>query len=740
MTDATLSPTRRDLLKAVSSAGLLLSFSWPMAAGAVQGDAAQLNAFVMIGSDGKVTIKARNPEIGQGIKTSLPMLIAEELDVEWSAVLIETPDADEAVYGVQLAGGSRSIPAAWEPMRRVGAAARWMLVQAAAKRWACPDTECRTEAGEVIHQPTGRKLAYSILAPACADIPTPDLKTMVLKSPADFKIIGKPVAQYDTRAIVEGVPMFGIDIVRPGMLYATCRKAPVFGAKVASVDLSPAQAVKGVRKAFVIEGHPDAWDPNLKISAPRIYGKGLLPAVVVVADSWWAARSAADKLDIKWADHPTAAQSSDGFLKAAEGFFATGKGETILKSHGDFDKAFADAPIKVEAEYRYPFLAHVALEPMNCTAEFRDGKLELWAPTQMPQAGRMLCALMLGIKPEDITIHLTRCGGGFGRRLANDYMVEAAWIAREMGRPVKLLWTREEDMQHDTYRPMGVHFFRGGIDAQGNAIALYDHFATFGSDGKAIYDSEGQTEFPWDYVPNLRMENSLTALGVPTGPLRAPRSNAMAFVQQSFIDEMAHAAKQDPLAFQLKMLADRPMAKEGDAAFNPARMRGVLQAAAKMAGWGEGALPPREGKGIGCYYSHVGYVAQVAHVAVSPEGEVTVKKVWCAADVGSTIVNPSGATNQIEGAVQDAISQALFQEIKIVDGRTEQSNLTDYRLLRMNESAPVEIQFVKSDNPPTGLGEPALPPVVPAITNAIFVATGKRIRSLPIDPATLKGG
>lgn len=737
MTDLAISASRRDVLKTASAAGLMLTFSFPGIASAAAGGPAELNAFVMIGSDGKVTIKARNPEIGQGVKTSLPMLIAEELDVAWSAVQIETPDANEAVYGLQLAGGSRSIPAAWDPMRRAGAAARWMLVQAAAKQWACPASDCRTEAGQVIHVPTGRKLSYGALAPACADIPAPDLKTLTLKAPADFKIIGKPFPQSDTPAIVKGTPLFGIDVVRPGMLFATCMKAPVFGAKVASADLAAAQAVKGVRRAFIIDGDPSGMDPTSKISTPRIYGKGLLPAVVVVADSWWTARTALDKLNVKWAEHPTSAQSSSGFLEKAKAFFATGKGESVRKNQGDFDKAFAGAATKVEAEYSYPFVAHATMEPMNCTAEFRNGKLEVWAPTQMPQAGRLLVAATLGIKPEDITIHLTRCGGGFGRRLANDYMVEAAWIAREMGVPVKLLWTREEDMRHDTYRPTGFHFMRGGVDAKGNAVAMYDHFATFGADGKAMYDAEGLPEFPSSFVPNFRAEQSLMSLGVPTGPLRAPRSNALCFVQQSFLDEMAHAAGQDPLAFQLKLLGDRQIVGEGYEAFNAPRMKGVLQAVAKMANWGA-PLPAREGKGIAGYFSHQGYVAQVVHVAVSPAGEIKVKKVWCAADVGSMIVNPSGATNQVDGAIQDGLSQALFQEIVIAGGQTEQSNFTDYRLMRMNESTPVEIQFIRSDNPPTGLGEPALPPVIPALTNAIFVATGKRIRSLPINPEMLK--
>jgi isoquinoline 1-oxidoreductase beta subunit len=739
MTDTTSLITRREVLKTVTAAGLMLSF--PAAALARATQSVELATFVLIGTDGLVTIRARNPDMGQGVKTSLPMMVAEELDVEWSAVRIENADADQARYGVQTSGGSRSVLNAWEPMRRAGAAARSILMQAAARRWQCTVDDCRTEAGHVIQATSGRKLGYGKLATSCGDIPVPDLKTLKLKAPADYRIIGKPLPQYDTPAIVTGAPLFGIDVVRPGMLYATFLKAPVIGAKVARADLSAALAVKGVRKAFVVEGDPDAFRPMTKVLVPpRSYGVGLLPGVVVVADSWWIARSAREKVKVEWADHPNTAQSTKSFAEQANVFFKSGKGEVVLKNRGDFDAAYARAATKVEARYTYPFLAHAPLEPMNCTADFRDGKLEIWAPTQMPETGRQLCAATLGIRAEDIKTHMTRSGGAFGRRLANDYMVEAAWISREVGAPVKLLWTREDDIQHDNYRPTGFHLLRGGVGAEGNVVAMYDHFATFGENGKAMYDSEGPTEFPWTFVPNHRTEHSLMRLGIPTGPLRAPRSNAMAFVMQSFLDEMAHAAKQDPLAFQLQLLGDVAIVGEGEMAFNAQRMKTVLQTVAAMAGWGKAVLPKGEGKGIACYYSHRGYVAEVAHVAVSADGAVKVKQVWCAADVGSTIVNPSGATNQIEGAIQDGIGQAFYQQITVAAGRVEQSNFTDYPLLRINESAAVEVKFVASPGIPTGLGEPALPPLLPALTNAIFTATGKRIRALPIDRDLLKEG
>lgn len=729
--------TRRAVLQSVSAAGLLLSFSIAPR-GAAAGVTGRINAFVLIGADGIVTIKAKNPDMGQGVKTSLPMLIAEELDVAWSQVRIEMADADMTLYGLQGSGGSRSIPANWDALRRVGAAGRHMLMQAAARQWQCGPDECATKAGKVIHKPSGRTLSYGALAPACEGIAAPDPKTLTLKSPADYTIIGKPFPQSDTPAIVTGKPLFGIDVVRPGMLYATLAKAPVFGAKALRANLAAAQAVAGVKRAFIIEGDPNGMNPMAKIPQPRIYGNGLLPGVAVVADSWWAAQKGREALAVEWADHPTSAQSTKGFEAYAQAAFARGKGETVTASMGDFDKAYAGAAVKVEADYAYPFLAHAPMEPMNCTADFRNGKLEIWAPTQMPETGRLLCAATLGIKPEDITIHMTRVGGGFGRRLANDYMVEAAFLAREMGVPVKLIWSREDDIQHDNYRPAGWHSMRGGLDAQGKVVALYDHFATFGEGGKAIYDAENPTVFPWAFVANHRKEQSLTPLGVPTGPLRAPRSNAASFAAQSFIDEMAHAAGHDPLAFQLTMLGDMAPIGEGENAFNAARMKGVLRKVGEMAQWGKLALPPREGMGIACFFSHQGYFAEVVHVAVAKDGAVKVRKVWCAADIGHTIVNPSGALNQIEGAIQDGLSQALFQKITIASGAVEQANFFDYPLLRMPDSTPVEVEFLRTNFSPTGLGEPSLPPVIPALANAIFMATGKRIRSLPVSTEALK--
>jgi len=735
MTYHDLKANRREILTSVGAGGFTLAFSMAGKAEAQDDALKPLNAYVTVAPNGQVTILAKSPDVGQGVKTMLPMLIAEELDVAWEDVRIEMAPNDPKTYGRQFAGGSMATPMHWDDLRRVGAVARAMLIQAAATAWNCGPGDCTTAPGEVIHKPSGKKRTYGSLAMACATITPPDPKTVPLKDAKDYRIVGKPKVQYDTAKIVTGQPLFGIDQRRPGMLYATYVKAPVFGAKVASADLDAAKAVKGVKAAFIVSGADDAFAP-----AGGHIGQGLMPGVAVVADSWWAARKGRDKLNVKWADHPTSSQSSKGYAEQAAALNA-GKPMRNTRNDGDVDAALKGAAKTVEAAYAYPFLSHANLEPQNCTAEFKDGKLEIWAPTQYPEPGRQLCAKTLGMKPEDITVNMVRGGGGFGRRLANDYMVEAAWIAREAKAPVKLVWTREDDMQHDHYRPGGFHFFKGGLDAQGNLVALQDHFVTFASGSGPTAPSAGMSaaEFPARFVPNCRYDVSTIPLGVPTGPLRAPGSNALAFAFQSFIDEMAHAAGADPLAFQIKLLGDKDVVGEAPAAYAAGRMRGVLKAVGEMSGWANrGKLPKGEGMGVACYFSHLGYFAEVAHVAVSADGAVKVKKVWVAADVGRQIINPHGAINQVQGSVLDGLSGALHQQITIANGATEQSNFTDYPLMRISESCPVEVKFLKTEFPPTGLGEPALPPAIPALTNAIFAATGKRVRSLPVTPEMLK--
>lgn len=714
--------SRRDVL---AGGGLLLSFTVAPKAGAAEagGSAAKLNAYVRVAPDGVVTIVAKNPEVGQGIKTMLPMLIAEELDVDWSAVRTEQAMNDPTVYGRQFAGGSMATPLHWDELRRVGAAARVMLIAAAAQGWGVPASECTTASGVVHHKASNRKATYGALAGKAAGVPVPDLKTVPLKDPKDYKIIGQAKVQVDTAAIVTGKPLFGIDVTVPGMLFATYEKGPVFGSKVAGADLAAAKGVKGVRDAFVVEGGTEL--------------DGLLPGVAVVADSWWAAKKGRDQLNTRWSDHPTGKQSSAGFAARALELSKAAPQKTE-RNDGDVDAALKGASKVVEAAYAYPFISHANLEPQNCTAHFKDGKIEIWAPTQNPEPGRQLVAKTLGVAPGDITIHMIRGGGGFGRRLMNDYMVEAVWISKQVGAPVKLLWTREDDMRHDFYRPAGWHFLKGGVNAAGDIVGWHDHFVTFGENGVAGRSAGmSPTEFPARFLPDYRYDVSMMASGVPTGPLRAPGSNAIAFVVQSFIDELAHAAGADPVAFRLKLLGDQPMVGTPPSGYAAGRMAAVVKLAAEKSGWGR-KLPKGSGLGIAFHYSHLGYFAEVVEVSVAPDGAVKLVKVWVAADVGRHVINPFGALNQVEGSVLDGLSAALHQKITIENGAAVESNFTDYALMRINEAPPIETHFIKSDNSPTGLGEPALPPILPALCNAIFAATGKRIRQLPVDTEMLR--
>lgn len=719
--------SRRLLLQAgaASGGGLLLSLGWSAADAASADAGAALNPFVRIAPDGVVTILSKNPEIGQGIKTSIPMLVAEELDVDWSQVRIEQAIADQAVYGRQVAGGSMATPLQWDELRRIGAAGRQMLIAAAARDWGVPTSQCTTRPGFVVHAASGREAAYGQLAAKAAALPAPDLKAVTLKEPSEFRLIGTPIGGVDNRAVVTGRPLFGIDVRVPGMLYATFAKCPVFGGKATSADLAAAKGVRGVRGAFIVEGGT-ALD-------------GLLGGVAVVGDTWWAARKGREALNIVWNEGPTATQSSAGYASQAADL-ARRPPHRTPQHDGDVDAALKGAAKVVEASYAYPFLAHASLEPQNCTAHVRDGKVEIWAPTQNPEPGRQLIAKTLGVSEKDVLIHMTRCGGGFGRRLNNDYMVEAAWISKVAGAPVKLVWSREDDIQHDFYRPGGFHNFKAGLDKAGSVVAWRDHFVTFG-EGDQYARSAGMnaSQFPARTLANYRIDVSTMPTGAPTGPLRAPGNNAYGFVIQSFIDELAHAAGQDPVQFRLKMLGEpRLLGQPGQGdSFHTGRMRAVLELVAQKSGWGR-KTPDRTGLGVAFHYSHLGYFAEVVEASVAADGTVKVHKVWVAADVGSQIVNPSGALNQVQGSVLDGVGQTLGQQITFENGRTMQSNFHDFPLLRLADAPPVEVYFVHSDNPPTGLGEPALPPLPPALCNAVFAATGKRVRSLPIDPADLK--
>lgn len=720
----TIQMHRRGFLFASLAAGggLYLGIS-PQAAEAAT-EAGQLNAWVVITPENRIRIMASNPEIGQGIRTSLPMVIAEELDADWAKVEIVPTMADAKIYGRQVAGGSMAMTTQYELMRKVGASARSLIVQAAAAAWGVPAAELTTRGGMVMHG-TSRSAPYGQFAAAAAALPAPDPANVPVKNPKDFKLIGTFQPGVNNRAIVSGKQDYGIDAVLPGMLHAAFEKPPVQGAKVKSADLAKARAMAGVRDAFVVAG-VDEYE-------------GLSAGVAVIADTTWHAQRARDALKVQWTDSPAAFQSTAAWEKLAAD--AKGKPPGMpVHSIGDVNAALAGAAKRVRADYAYPFIPHVALEPMNCTARVTGDKIEIWAPTQNPEPGRAAVAKTLGVPPEKITIHMMRVGGGFGRRLQNDYMVEAAAIAKQAGRPVKLTWTREDDITQDYLRPGGWHFLEAGLDAQGRCVAWDNHFISHGRDGKfARAAGIGPTDFPAGIVENFRLGATVLPLIHTTGFLRAPANNAFGFVTQGFIDELARAVGKDPLEFRREFLgAPRIIGDPAQrGAYNTGRMRAVLDKAAAMAGWGR-KLPARSGLGIAFHFSHLGYFANVIEASVSPAGEVKVVKVWAAGDIGRQIVNPAGAINQVQGSILDALNACQTQAITFADGAIEQRNFGDVPLARMDQTPPIEVAMLTPDYPVTGLGEPAYPAVAPALANAIFAATGVRLRRLPLETALLK--
>ena len=718
---STTTMNRRHFLRlsAVAGGGLLVSscFDWVGGDEALASSSENFvpNGHVRIDPDGRITIISQNPEVGQGVKAMLPMLIADELDVAWADVTIEQADLNTELYSRQFAGGSTATPTHWLPMRQAGAAARQVLLQAAAEEWGVPVSQLTTEAGVVHHASSGRSATYGELADAATGMTAPDPETVPLKTPDQFRIIGTDVGNVDIDAIVTGRPLYGIDFTLPDMRYAVFEKCPVFGGRVRSANLDEVRAQPGVEQAFVVDGGDDL--------------SGLVGGVAIVGDNWWLVNQARlNVLQVEWDEGPTANQSSEGFAATAKNLFPQAPAND-LRTDGNVASGLAGAPHRVQADYDYPFLSHAPLEPQNCTAHYRDGHLEIWGPTQTPERGRSMVAETLGISEDDITLHIMRIGGGFGRRLSNDYLIEASWIAREAGVPVKLLWTREDDMRHDFYRPAGYHRLEGGVDDAGRLVAWRNHFVSFG-EGERFQSSAGvsENEFPAGFVPNFQLGASLIPSGVPTGALRAPGSNGLAFVYQCFVDELAHAAGVDPVQFRLNILD----AAGPETTLDPARMRAVLERVAEVSGWGSTSLPRGTGMGVAFHYSHRGHFAEVVQATVTQSGELTVDKVWVAGDVGRHIINPLNAMNQTQGGVIEGISHALGQEIRIVNGRAEPSNFDEYPLLRIGGAPEVEVHFVEADHDPSGLGEPMLPPVIPALCNAIFQATGKRIRSLPL--------
>lgn len=667
------------------------------------------NAFIRIAPNGAITLVAPNSEMGQGAKTALPMIVAEELDVAWAQVSVVQGDLDPAL-GRQFAVGSSSTPGNFMPLRQAGATARALLVAAAAQTWNVPASECTTAEGAVTHAASKRRATFGELAATAATLPAPT--GVALKDPKDFKLIGTRVGGVDNAKIVRGAPLFGLDQKLPGMVYATYTKCPVFGGKVGSANLDAIKARPGVRDAFVLDGIP-----------------GLPSGVAILADSTWNAFSATKALRVQWDEGANANLSSDEMAKQADELGHAGARSGDLPAGAK----------PVDAVYHYPFLAHATLEPQNCTARFKDGVMEMWVPTQIPATGQGLVTRGLGLASKDVVVHVTRLGGGFGRRGSNEFSIEAAAIAKRLeGTPVKLTWLREQDFAHDNYRSNGWHHFQAGVDPAGKVVALHDSFVKM-QGGPGDMNAGG---FPFTAIPGATVKSSKLPGGVPTGYWRAPGDNGNTWATQSFVDELAHAAGKDPLAFTLDLLATMPAGGSGGrgrggGGFDAAKMTNVLKLATEKAGWGK-AKPRGQGQGLAITHTNNAYVAIVADVTVSQAGELTVDKLTAVVDAG-TIINLSAAESQVQGAMLDGLSAAWFQRLTIQRGAAAETNFDAYPMLRTSQAPRVaEVHFVKSSAPPTGLGEPGLPAAAPAVCNAIFAATGKRIRTLPFASENLK--
>ncbi|HSB69681.1 MAG TPA: xanthine dehydrogenase family protein molybdopterin-binding subunit [Candidatus Methylomirabilis sp.] len=710
--------SRRSFLldSAAAAGGLALGFYLPWDPGtgrAVAAQSAEVNAWIVIQPDDTVIIRVARSEMGQGSFTALPMLVAEELECDWNKVKAEYASVAEhlrrnRVYVTFSTGGSRSIRGSHDFLRQAGATAREMLIAAAAQQWGVPASECRAASSLITHQPTGRSVTFGAVAEAASKLAPP--KTVALKPPEQWKLIGKPVKRFDTADKVLGRPVFGVDVRLPDMLHAAIRQCPVFGGALKSYDESAAKSRKGVRQVVPLKD-----------------------AVAVVAESWWQAKQALEAMPVTWDEGPNAKVSSADILAFLRGGL-TAADAAVARKDGDVAVALARASKVVEAEYFAPFLAHATMEPMNCTAHVTADRVEVWVPTQNAEAALAAAADAAGMPPSKVEVHVTFLGGGFGRRGAvQDYTRQAVTIAKAVGKPVNLLWSREEDIQHDFYRPVSLAKFRAAVDASGMPIALHSRisghsilaslFPTRVAKGADLNFLEGLHDMPYA-IPNLLVDYAMRNTHVPVGFWRSVNHTQNAFFKECFLDELAHAAGQDPYQYRRRLLTGK------------SKELNVLDTAAQKAGWGQ-PLPAGVFRGIALNESYGSHCAEVAEVSVSEKGEVRVHRMVCAIDPGY-IVNPDTVQAQAEGSIVYALTAALYGEISIKDGRVEQSNFGDYEMLLIHQMPKVEVYPVPTGGFWGGIGEPFTPPVFPAVCNAIFAATGKRIRSLPLKNHDLK--
>jgi isoquinoline 1-oxidoreductase beta subunit len=739
---ATLTPAsildRRAFLKTSAAAGAGLSIGFHIPAFAGEDPAREqekktpnpFNAWVHITPDNRITLILEKSEMGQGIMTAVPMILAEELCVDWKNVTVQQAPTDPDVYN-HGTGGSGSVAGCWLPMRRAGAAAREMLISAAAARWNVNTNTCVAKNGGVLHGSRNNFLTYGELAQDAAKLPIPNLNSVPLKNSDDFTIVGKPTKRFESFSKTDGSAKFGIDSRVPSMQYAVVARCPIFGGKLKSFDAAKAKAVPGVRDVFPI-------DP---------VGQGAFSAggVAVIADNSWAAMQGRKALEVKWDEGPYAGESSETLRQ--QFLDNDAKPGKVVRNDGDANAAIAGAAKKVEATYEFPFAAHATMEPMNCTVHIRPDSAEAWVPTQAPQWAQDIIAGVSKLPKDKIKVNTTLMGGGFGRRYMADFVMEAAQISKQTGKPVMVLWTREDDMQHDFYRPASYHHFSGAVDDKGS-IAAWKHFQTSTSI-EAMWSPKGEespekSEFatavfiPYQ-TPNYRVEYTLARSGVPRAWWRSVEHSTSGFVVECFVDELAAAAAADPLEFRLRSIGgDRKIPdftdpKEGKP-LDTTRLKGVLKLAAEKASWGS-PLPKGMARGIAGYYSFNTYTAAVAEVSMK-DGMPKVHRLVYAVDCGRP-VNPDGIRAQVEGAAIYGLSAAVHDAITIRGGAVVQTNFHEYQMPRIADTPKTEIHIVESKEDPTGIGEPGLPVVAASVCNAIYALTKKRVRRLPIRPGDL---
>lgn len=718
--------TRRGFLKATSIAGGGFVLGLPLMGSAMEASlvgSAELNAYVQVRDDGKIIIYSGSPEMGQGIKTSLPMIVAEELGANWDdVVVVQTPEVDTERYGGQWTGGSYTIYLNWNLMREMGATAREMFLAAAAIAMEVPKGELKAEGSRVVHLPSGESRSFAELATLAQKQPIPSKESLVFKDRDDYRILGKAVSQVDSLEIVTGVGDFGIDTQVENMLYGCYVKCPAVGGKIVSANVDDIKKLPGVVDAWTVKGNGNVRE--------------LMDGVGIVGTDTWSVFKARESLNIEWDESEASRDSWTAFAEFARKVGDTGSNVPI--NVGNVDAAFNNPDNKVISSfYEFPYVTHMCLEPMNCTADYRPGSdgakdhLEVWIPTQNGPRFQEMAKQRYGMEKDQLTIHIKRMGGSFGRRTSNEYVIEAIELSKLSGKPVKLTWNREDNIRYDFLREGGFNRQRAAISPEGKLVALEEHTVGPAPQGEpSRFNGPNPGAFPFNTMADVRGSLTNYRMDTPVGPWRAPYSNTHAFVSQAFLHEVATEAGRDHVELLIEMMGEPRWLNNSDwRSMNTGRAVGVIKLAAEKAGWGR-EMPEGRGLGFAFYFCHAAHVAEVAEVSVDGD-QVTLHKVIAAVDVGP-IINRSGAISQVQGAIIDGYSTMAGQKITMENGRVEQTNLDQYPVLRIDQAPEVDVHFIESDYDPTGLGEPALPPLAPAVANAIFAATGKRVRKMPL--------